>query len=55
MCANQGGPWCVPGFTCYSGRGICRRYCCDDGDCGPSLTCDKTLLEGVTEVGICVP
>ncbi|MBN4050129.1 hypothetical protein JYT28_00075 [Desulfobulbus sp. AH-315-M07] len=36
--------------------GICTRYCCDDGDCGPMGTCDKMIFApyGVTNVGLCV-
>jgi len=58
MCNNQNGPWCVPGFTCYSGRNVCRRYCCDDGDCGPTLTCQKNIQSfieaGAPQIGICM-
>lgn len=59
MCNNQNGPWCIGGFTCYSGRNVCRRYCCDDGDCGPTLTCQKNIQSfidvGAGQIGICQP
>ena len=54
-CDQMNGPWCQGTMTCLGGDSICRRYCCDDGDCGPNLTCDKTILagDGFTEIGIC--
>jgi hypothetical protein len=62
-CNNNGGPFCLPGFTCYPPDGrqdiFCRRYCCDDGDCGPTLHCHNPVMQfadaGATEVGICGP
>jgi len=56
-CDNANGPWCQGTMTCISGEGLCRRYCCDDGDCGPSLTCQKGLMvdNAEVEVGLCVP
>ncbi|MEQ9322470.1 MAG: hypothetical protein RIF41_25110 [Polyangiaceae bacterium] len=54
-CNNGNGPWCQPGMHCNEGQ--CRRYCCDDSDCGPSLTCNKMVatFEDTPHVGLCLP
>lgn len=54
-CNNGNGPWCQPGMHCHEGQ--CRRYCCDDSDCGPSLTCNKTIdtFAETPQVGLCLP
>lgn len=54
-CSNGNGPWCQPGMHCHEGQ--CRRYCCDDSDCGPSLTCNKTIATfmDTPQVGLCLP
>src|SRR5690606_12633647 len=52
-CDNGQGPFCMGTMSCNGGDGICRKYCCDDGDCAPSLTCQKGF-EGFPDVGICM-
>jgi hypothetical protein len=56
-CDNANGPWCQPGMHCDNGA--CRRYCCDASDCGPSLSCDKTVATFMDlpgqPVGLCLP
>jgi hypothetical protein len=47
-CGEQEG-YCAPGHTC---AGSCVRFCCDDADCGPSGSCDDTILNGL--LGLCV-
>jgi hypothetical protein len=58
MCSNSG-PFCVPTFTCYNGEMICRRYCCNDADCGPTLTCKFDVQQfidaGAPQIGVCGP
>jgi hypothetical protein len=53
-CDNGAGPWCIGTMSCNAGDGICRKYCCDDGDCAPSLTCTKGGFAGFPDVGICM-
>ena len=55
VCDNGNGPWCQPGMHCH--EGMCRRYCCDDSDCGPSLTCNKMVATfmDTPQVGLCLP
>ena len=52
-CNDSGGPWCMGTMTCIGTGNICRKYCCDDSDCAPSLTCTKGTRAGFPDVGIC--
>jgi hypothetical protein len=42
--------YCKAGLTCFGGGGACRRYCCDDGDCGPGSSC---VAQPPTMLGVC--
>jgi hypothetical protein len=53
-CDSLDGPFCNNGLTCISG--LCRKYCCDDDNCGPGAGCDTTTgTYPGTAVGVCLP
>jgi hypothetical protein len=51
-CEHAAGPWCAANMTCFSDEGFCRRWCCSDDDCGPNGTCDTTVLDFNSDIGI---
>jgi hypothetical protein len=54
MCDENMGPFCSPGMTCVNAE--CAQYCCNDGDCGSTGTCDMTQgpVDNEMKVGVCL-
>jgi hypothetical protein len=57
-CSNgASGPYCAATLHCTDPDGTtggkCTSFCCDDGDCGPNGTCDKSFV--TQNVGVCTP
>lgn len=51
ICDASKGPFCAVGLTCVE-AGICKRFCCDKGDCGSAETCKPFALQLGT-LGFC--
>lgn len=49
-CSTSQGPFCVGGFTCEGGKGVCTHYCCANADCAPGTSC---VMQPPTVLGIC--
>jgi hypothetical protein len=56
VCGDCSASYCEGTLTCNAdadGNTGCSHYCCDDTDCGPNGTCNKTdFAQGV---GSCIP
>jgi hypothetical protein len=50
-CGQEVG-FCAGKNVCAFGE--CARFCCTNADCGPSGTCDASVIDNGTTLGICV-
>ena len=50
-CQPADGPYCTAGLHCAP-PGVCKRFCCDDGDCSDGLRC-RAFIADAGSLGIC--